>query len=133
MTRHRDWAEVGIGRMGLFIRGVGEARTDHAGLISLEGDVLPTVSRRDPPRRLANVWTSGNRIFRTNNPQLVCEAAIWCLERRWALASSLCSGALSKSVRRWSVAAELRALAAVEAKEEYNAPNAAKERGAAWR
>jgi hypothetical protein len=27
------------------------------------GDVLPSVSRRDPRRRLADVWTSGNRIF----------------------------------------------------------------------
>jgi len=27
------------------------------------GDVLPSVSRRDPRRRFADVWTSGNRIF----------------------------------------------------------------------
>jgi hypothetical protein len=27
------------------------------------GDVLPSVSRRDPRRKDANVWTSGNRIF----------------------------------------------------------------------
>lgn len=29
----------------------------------IPGDVLPTVSRRDPRRRHADVWTSGNRIF----------------------------------------------------------------------
>ena len=27
------------------------------------GDVLPTVSRRDPRRSSARLWTSGNRIF----------------------------------------------------------------------
>src|SRR5207248_3620298 len=27
------------------------------------GDILPTVSRRDPRRKNATVWTSGNRIF----------------------------------------------------------------------
>jgi hypothetical protein len=27
------------------------------------GDVLPSVSRRDPRRQFADVWTSGNRIF----------------------------------------------------------------------
>ena len=29
----------------------------------IEGDVLPTVSRRDPRRAAARVWTSGNRVF----------------------------------------------------------------------
>jgi hypothetical protein len=29
----------------------------------IEGDVLPTVSRRDPRRKAARVWTSGNRVF----------------------------------------------------------------------
>jgi hypothetical protein len=29
----------------------------------VEGDVLPTVSRRDPRRAAARVWTSGNRVF----------------------------------------------------------------------
>ena len=29
----------------------------------IEGDVFPTVSRRDPRRAAARVWTSGNRVF----------------------------------------------------------------------
>jgi hypothetical protein len=29
----------------------------------IPGDVLPSVSRRDPRRKDANIWTSGNRIF----------------------------------------------------------------------
>ncbi len=31
--------------------------------------ILPSVSSRDPRRREANIWTSGNRIFSTNNPR----------------------------------------------------------------
>jgi hypothetical protein len=27
------------------------------------GDILPSVSRRDPRRRLVDIWTSGNRVF----------------------------------------------------------------------
>jgi hypothetical protein len=34
----------------------------------VRGNVLPTVSRREPVRRLVNVWTSGNRVFRTAGP-----------------------------------------------------------------
>lgn len=32
-----------------------------------KGDILPTVSTRDKRRDLANIWTSGNRIFNVNN------------------------------------------------------------------
>lgn len=33
----------------------------------IKGDILPTVSTRDKRRNNANVWTSGNRIFKVNN------------------------------------------------------------------
>jgi hypothetical protein len=36
----------------------------------VKGDILPTVSSRDPRRDQANVWTSGNRIFKVSNPTL---------------------------------------------------------------
>ncbi len=36
----------------------------------VKGDILPTVSSRDDRRKKANIWTSGNRIFRTNKPNL---------------------------------------------------------------
>lgn len=39
----------------------------------VEGGILPTVSSRDERRVLANVWTSGNRIFRTSNPKMFHE------------------------------------------------------------
>lgn len=34
----------------------------------VNGDILPSVSSRDPRRKDANIWTSGNRIFRISNP-----------------------------------------------------------------
>lgn len=39
------------------------------------GDILPSVSRWDDRRRLVDVWTSGNRIFRCDNPGLLCQIA----------------------------------------------------------
>jgi hypothetical protein len=33
----------------------------------IKGDILPSVSTRDKRRDIANVWTSGNRIFNVNN------------------------------------------------------------------
>jgi hypothetical protein len=35
------------------------------------GDVLPSVSSRDPRRSLAAIWTSGNRVFRFEHPLLL--------------------------------------------------------------
>lgn len=76
-SRRRDWVEVPVGRMRLFIKGVAADTGGSHGLIPIvSGDVLASVSRRDPRRRTAAVWTSGNRIFRTDNPWLVLEAAL---------------------------------------------------------
>jgi hypothetical protein len=121
--------------MRLFIRGMGEARYDEASLISLvDGDILPTMSRRDRRRRAANVWTSGNRIFRTDNPQLVLEAAISCACEE---TSSGVQPGLWGSIREREtlarVAAELRTLAAIEEQEEGEAPITTTGRGVAWR
>lgn len=134
-SRRRDWTEVGVGRMRLFIRGVGEARSEEASFASLiGGDVLPTVSRRDPRRQLANIWTSGNRIFRTNNAQLVLEAAISCAgteigsgiqPRLW--------GTVRQSQTLERLAAELRTLAAIEEREEGQAPILPTERSLSWK
>ncbi len=35
----------------------------------IKGDILPTVGLSDERRKNANVWTSGNRIFKTNCPK----------------------------------------------------------------
>ena len=76
-SRRRDWVEVTVGRMRLFIKGVAADTGGPHGLIPIvAGDILASVSRRDPRRRMVSVWTSGNRIFRTDNPRLVLEAAL---------------------------------------------------------
>jgi len=40
----------------------------------IKGDILSTVSSRDGRRANVNIWTSGNRIFKTNNPFFVLKA-----------------------------------------------------------
>ena len=131
----RIWTEVSIERMRVFIRNVPDAHRSPCGLIPLvEGDILPTVSRRDPRRRMADVWTSGNRIFRTDNPQLVLEAALLCAgdamgygvqPRLW--------GTLRERETVELVAAELRELAVIEAAEEGGAPRQESKRSAVWK
>jgi hypothetical protein len=120
--------------MRLFIRGADEVRSEDASLISLvDDDILPTVSRRDLRRRLANVRTSGNRIFRTHNPQLILEAAISCAGE--AMGSGVQPdlwGTIRERQTLERVAAELRALAAIEEQEEGKAPTLT-ERSVAWR
>jgi hypothetical protein len=133
--RRRLWTEVGIGRMRLFIRGADEVRSDEPGLISLvDDDVLPTVSRRDPRRRLANVWTSGNRIFRTHNPLLLLEAAISCAGE--VMGSGVQPGLWGTIREREAlerVAAELRTLAAIEEQEEGQTPTVKTDRSVSCR
>ncbi len=75
--RRDKWIEASIGRMRLFIKPDRAPATGMEGLLPLvEGDILPSVSRREPRRRGAQLWTSGNRVFRTDNSNLVLEAAL---------------------------------------------------------
>lgn len=131
----RGWTELAIGRMRLFIRTRTGIHDGNRGLISIvDGDILPTVSRRDPRRRLADVWTSGNRIFSTDNPQLVLEAAISCVAEA---AGSGNQPRLWGTVRQREaierVAADLRHLAAIEAAEEGGAAINGLERSLIWK
>jgi hypothetical protein len=121
--------------MRLFLRVSGEAQSEQTSLISLiEDDILPTVSRRDPRRRLAQVWTSGNRIFRTENPQLLLEAAISCsAEDLGSGVQHYLWGTIRERDALERVADELRALAALEAREEQGEANATLERSMPWR
>jgi hypothetical protein len=58
------WAERALNGVRIRFRIDESRRNGDPRLIPLlEGDILPTVSRRDPRRALARVWTSGNRIF----------------------------------------------------------------------
>ncbi len=63
------WKEYRFGPVRIRARCDKRASTNRgASLDSLvPGDILPTVSRRDPRRATASVWTTGNRIFSANN------------------------------------------------------------------
>lgn len=132
--RTRQWTEVALGRMRLFIRTDGNSMRGDSELMSIvAGDVLPSVSRRDPRRTLANVWTSGNRVFRTDNPQLLLEAAVSCAGD--PMSSSIQPrlwGTLRQREAVERLASKLRDLAALEAMEEAGAPLMT-QRSATWR
>jgi hypothetical protein len=81
------WFEVQFGPVRIKIRQSG-ALAELAPLVP--GDVLDTVSRRDPVRSHIGVWTSGNRIFGTNDPVRVgklislCNSDLKCLQFTYA-------------------------------------------------
>lgn len=60
-----EWDEVAIGVVRIKCR-----RSPRRGFLdptlspAAAGDILPTVSRRDPARSSADVWTCGNRVFK---------------------------------------------------------------------
>ena len=77
-ARRRDWHEVVIGRMRLFITKKAprhDAPPDQLQTI-VPGDILGSVRRADPRRPIADVWTSGNRIYASGRPDLVRIAAM---------------------------------------------------------
>lgn len=121
--------------MRLFIRARDHARSDDASLFSLiDGDILPTVSRRDLRRRAAQIWTSGNRIFGTDNPQLVLQAAISCSGEAPGSGVQPCLwGTIRERDMLERVAGELRSLAALEEQEELGVPEAALDRSGRWK
>lgn len=70
-TELGDWGEVIHSGVRVRFRSKTSGRFDNPALFSIvEGDVLPTVSRRDPRRKAADIWTSGNRIFGCRAPFL---------------------------------------------------------------
>ena len=73
---NNDWAECDID--GVRFRVNTESGNNNENLIIehiITGDILPAVSSRDPRRKEANVWTSGNRIFKVNNPRAFLDLA----------------------------------------------------------
>lgn len=64
VTVERLWDEVTIKRIRIRVLRSQERSFSNPSLVSvIPRDVLPSVSRRDGRRSLAEVWTSGNRIF----------------------------------------------------------------------
>jgi hypothetical protein len=58
------WHEAEVLGVRVRLRNQGDVGFIDPRLVSLvAGDILPTVSRRDPRRRGVDVWTTGNRIF----------------------------------------------------------------------
>jgi hypothetical protein len=101
MTRKRRWHEIAIGRMRLFISR-DEPRSGPVLSPLLPGDVLPSVSRRDSRRRKAQVWSSGNRIFASDRPDLVLAAAIQAGSRMPVTTPAQSSNAERDEVKRLS-------------------------------
>ncbi|NUQ67376.1 MAG: hypothetical protein HUU18_03730 [Phycisphaerales bacterium] len=62
------WEEMGVGRMRVRFLVTGQLSGDTRLLQICDGDVLPTVSRRDTRRERVRVWTSGNRVFACDDP-----------------------------------------------------------------
>lgn len=70
------WPEVSIGRARIRVN-TNDTRAPHTGQTLetiLAGNVLDSVSTRDPRRNLANIWTTTNRIYATGNPAQMLRA-----------------------------------------------------------
>jgi len=59
-----EWVDIEIEHVQLKVRGPLHFEFNDPRMRSIiDGDVLPSVSRRDPRRRYADIWTPRNRIF----------------------------------------------------------------------
>jgi hypothetical protein len=65
------WAERVLGGVRLRVRPDQDAGDDPRLQSLVEGDILPSVSRRDLRRSQARLWTSGNRVFGCAAPSLL--------------------------------------------------------------
>lgn len=112
------WVEVEIEGMRIRIRADAETPGARQGLQSLvQGDVLPSVSRRDRRRTRANIWTSGNRIYRSGNPMAVLEAAYACRDGGVGVRARSLWRNLEEEDALATVIDQLRRIAALEADE----------------
>jgi|SRR5438876_3629997 len=93
MTRYHydEWLDPS--HFGFRVRNSGverDRRFNDPSLISLvPGDVLPSVSRADPTRWLADVWTEGNRVFACRAPH-VLQTILEALEEGKSVKGSVC-------------------------------------------
>jgi hypothetical protein len=69
--KNPKWEEVEIDTVRIRVKvEKSKAENKELKITSLvKGDILPTVSTRDERRKSANVWTSGNRIYKVKNPK----------------------------------------------------------------
>lgn len=135
-NRRRPWVEVPVGRMRLFVSAASSGAGGSKGILPLlDGDVLPTVSRRHPRRRDAQIWTSGNRIYRTDNARLVVEAALVFTRESDEGSSAQPSlwGNVYASEALERVGRQIAELAKTEAAEERGSAEIGPERGDTWK
>jgi hypothetical protein len=87
----------------------------------IPGDVLKTVSRRDPIRKRIGMWTSGNRVFTVANPVVLGELITLCetdlMNEQFTLQSTL-SHANDLQVSR-NVATLMHDILSTELEEHY--------------
>jgi hypothetical protein len=70
------WVEVCVANVRIrFREDSGRRHLDPRLIRLVDGDVLPTVSRRDPMRSHVAVWTASNRVFGCRSPQILRELA----------------------------------------------------------
>lgn len=135
-VREDRWLEVEIGRMRLLIKRHGGRVRGFEYLRSLvDGDIFPSVSRRDPRRRKAQVWTSGNRLFASDNPELLINAALSLSadQSTAGIQRPLC-GSIDEREAVERVSSKLSALADREAAEERETrPLTVGDRGTTWK
>lgn len=132
-VRKERWAEVDVGRMRLFVRNDRPSAGGGALGTLVSGDILPTVSRRDDRRHAARVWTSGNRIFSSDAPEIVIAAALAIsgAQTEAGAQPQLCTSMEERDeLERVSYA--LRDLAALEAAEEEGRASAQRVRSDEW-
>ncbi len=65
------WFEESIGEVRFKLRHKSTITDDPTLKELVEGDVLNSVSRRDERRSQADVWTSGNRVYKCDNTELL--------------------------------------------------------------
>jgi len=68
-----NWAENAIGDVRIKMRRQDQPHDfiDPSLESIIQGDILPSVSRYDNRREIADVWTSGNRIFKCKGPAIL--------------------------------------------------------------
>lgn len=77
VSRGSEWVERSAFGVRLRMRRKPSPSTRNPRLVTItEGDVLDSVSRRDPRREHVDVWTSGNRVFACGDT----ETFIWIVE-----------------------------------------------------
>lgn len=72
ITHSAEWTQADILGATIWVRSKDQQGFIDPTLVPLvQGDVLPTVSRRDDRREAAHVWTAGNRIYRCEGSHIL--------------------------------------------------------------